>query len=224
MPDPAAARARSGRVDTPRRSEPSCTVLRRSLLAALAASSAGPALAAVPPDVARQLPPDHGVLGSASMRFGTPARIVVVVALGRDGEGDWRGGDAPSPPRPLLIFARGRDGGVAPIGRNDTVVHRADEGGQCDPFLDGGGVIAVRGAFFTVQNGVACGRHWTDYVTFRFDDARGGFVFDNERVEAWTLNPSNAPDAEALVRAGPQRIRRGDPRRPIRFDDWRPRR
>ena len=68
---------------------------------------------------------------------------------------------------------------------------------------------------------MACGQHWSDFVTFRLD-GRAGFVFDNERTESWSLNPSDAPDAEALVRDGPQHVRR-DPRgRITRFPDWRP--
>ena len=182
------------------------------------------AFAAVPPGVTQQLPPGYGVLGSASMRVGVPARSVVIVALGRDGERDTRRGEVQAPARPLLIFARRPGGAFTRIGRNDAVVNRADEGGQCDPFLDGGGVIAVRGPFFTVQNGVACGaQHWTDHVTFRFDGRRG-FVFDNERSESWKPNPSRDPDAEAMVRDGPPRTRRGAAGHAAGFDAWRPER
>ncbi len=199
-------------------------MLNRVVPAAFAVLLAVPsAVAAVPAGVARQLPPGYDVLGSAAMRVGVPARSVVIVALGRAGERDTQRGEAHAPARPLLIFAQRPGGGFTRIGRNDTVVNRADEGGQCDPFLDGGGVIAVRGPFFTVQNGVACGaQHWTDYVTFRFDGERGGFVFDNERAESWKLNPSREPNAEALVRDGPPRIRRGDAGHAVGFDAWRP--
>ena len=183
-----------------------------------------PAFAAVPPGVTRQLPPGYDVLGSASMRVGAPARSVVIVALGRGGERDTQRGEVRVPARPLLIFAQRPGGAFTRIGRNDTVVNRADEGGQCDPFLDGGGVIAARGPFFTVQNGVACGaQHWTDYITFRFNGGRG-FVFDNERSESWKLAPSREPDAEAMVRDGPPRMRRGAAGHAVGFNAWRPER
>ena len=188
-----------------------------AVLLAIPSASAG-----VPPGVTQQLPPGYDVLGSASMRVGVPARSVVIVALGRDGERDTQRGEVRAPARPLLIFAQRPGGAFTRIGRNDAVVNRADEGGQCDPFLDGGGVIAARGLFFTVQNGVACGaQHWTDYVTFRFDGGRG-FVFDNERSGSWKSNPSREPDAEAMVRNGPPRIRRGDAGHAVGFDAWRP--
>jgi hypothetical protein len=106
--------------------------------------------------------------------------------------------------------------------RNDNVVLRADEGGQCDPFDPGDvGAITSKTRWFTVENGVACGQHWTDYVTFRFDARVGGFVFDNEREESWKMNPSNDPDAEALIPEGPQRVRRPLSKQTIAFRDWR---
>ncbi|MEX6874007.1 hypothetical protein AB2D09_33980, partial [Pseudomonas aeruginosa] len=90
-----------------------------------------------------------------------------IVAIGRkDEEALAKSGDASA--RPLMIFER-RSGRFFPVGRNDQVVLKADEGGQCDPFLDGDAPIATKGRYFTVQNGVACGQHWTDYITFRLD-------------------------------------------------------
>ncbi len=83
-------------------------------------------------------------------------------------------------------------------------------------------MIAVQGAWFTVQNGVACGQHWTDFITFRLDAALGRYVFDNERSQSWSLNASADPRAAALVPDGPARVRRGDRGRKMVFDEWRP--
>ena len=146
-----------------------------------------------------------------------------IVALARKGDDKLRQRSQGAPARPLLIFEQ-RDGRYALAGRNDDVVLKADEGGQCDPFLDGDATIATKGQYFTVQNGVACGEHWTDYVTFRFDDRAGGFVFDNERLEAWELNPSNDPQAEALVPAEPPRLIRDKAGLTTPFAAWRPKR
>ena len=156
------------------------------------------------------------MLSSVTLSTLRPKRTFRIVAAERVGAGP-RLGTAPA--RPLLIF-EWRDKGFVLVGRNDAVVLKADEGGQCDPFLDGGGTIAVKGRFFTVENGVACGQHWTDFVTFRLDD-RVGFVFDNERSESWSMNASNDPDAEALVRDGPPTVRRLTPGRLVPFAQWR---
>jgi hypothetical protein len=122
--------------------------------------------------------------------------------LGRNDE-QQRAKAGPAPARPLLVFEQSGNRFTV-IGRNDNVVFKADDGGQCDPFLDGSTSIAVKGRYFTVQNDVASGHHWTDYITFWLDDHTADFVFDNERAEAWALDPSNNPDAEALMRDGKQ--------------------
>lgn len=188
---------------------------------ALAAVTVGLLLAAapvVPSGVARALPPGFVVLASARIVVGRPVREFRIVALGRPDEARAVAGRAPA--RPLIIMER-RGGGFVAIARNDAVVRKADEGGQCDPFLDDGGVIAVRGRFFTVENGVSCGQHWSDFITFRFDGARG-FVFDNERAEYWRVNFSDAPGADALVRDGPQRVTRDRAGHVTPFAGWRP--
>ena len=75
-------------------------------------------------------------------------------------------------------------------------------------------------ASFTVQNGVACGQHWTDYVTFRFNAARQAFLFRSRIWKSWHLNPSNEPGAAAPVRDAGS-MTRADPRRPVTFDAYR---
>ena len=164
-------------------------------------------------------PQGHHPIASARMVAGTPRRSFDVIAYAVDDEGGYGRGDAP--PRPLAIYET-TGGRRRMIGRNDQVVMGRDDGGQCDPFdpEDAGGHIAAKGRYFTVENGVACGQHWTSYVTFRLDD-RLGFVFDNMRHEGWTLNPDQSPKAEALIRDGPPTTRRGDPSKPVLFARWR---
>jgi hypothetical protein len=194
-------------------------MMRTALLLTMVPAAAGATPPSVPVGIARQVPAGYAVLARAEVAAGQPGRVFEIVALARRNEGDGRARAAPA--RPLLIFERKEDRYVL-AGRNDLVVMKADEGGQCDPFLDGDATIATRGRYFTVQNGVACGQHWTDYVTFRLDDAAGGFVFDNERLESWSMNPSTAPDADALVRDGPPRVLRDRAGRVTPFAAWRP--
>ncbi len=173
------------------------------------------------PALQSKVPNGYDVLANVEISAGTPVRRFVVVALGRRDEGDHRDDPKGAPNRPLIIFEQ-VGGQYRQVARNDTVVLAADAGGQCDPFLDNDGTIAVKGGYFTVENGVACGSHWTDYITFRFDDRAGGFVFDNERNESWSMNRSTKSDAEALVRDGPQRVRRDRAGRVTPFSAWRP--
>jgi len=128
---------------------------------------------------------------------------------------------AAAPARPLLVFARKGRGPFGLMARNDHVILRRDDGGAsgCDPFEDGR--IVAKDAYVTVEHGIACGHHWTWFVTFRFERRVGQFVFDNLRSESWSMNPSNDPDAEALVSDG-QQIERARPPL-VTFADWRPR-
>lgn len=120
--------------------------------------------------------------------------------------------DKPSP-RPLLIFEEQAGGQYRLSARNDTVVLRANEGGQCDPFEDGYDGLAVKGRYFTVQNAVACGAHWTDFITFRYDAAQRAWFFDSEIFTS--SDPLNdTPDKTHMTRANRAK--------PVTFEAWRP--
>ena len=158
----------------------------------------------------------HHVIATAPMAAGSPVRRYRIVVLGRNGEGVER-----PAPRPLLVFEE-TNGQPRLMARNDHVAMRADEGGQCDPFdpasSESGG-IAVKGRYFTIENGVGCGNHWTDNITFRLDD-RLGFVFDNRRMQTWRNNADQRDEADALV-GGAVRITRGDRKRPVSLQHYR---
>ena len=165
---------------------------------ALATLAPAAALAEPPPvpvALARHLPAGFTVMAVAEAHP-DPTHAFTFVALAAKTEvRKW--GTTSAPPRPLIVFEK-LTVGYRQVARNDQVVLRADEGGQCDPFEDGG--ITAKGAYVTIENSVACGQHWSDYITFRFDRRRGGYVFDNQRYQSWEFNPDHRPDAEALVR------------------------
>ena len=163
----------------------------------------------------RQLPADHVVLSSASSLIGS--HRFYIVALASRWEEKHQLSDKRALPRPLLIYEQQSNGRFVLTGRNDDAILRVDDGGiyQCDPFRQ----IVVKGRYFTVENGVACGAHWTDYVTFRLD-ARRGYVFDNERGESWSMNSDDDPNAEALISNG-VRVERPAKGQVIAFSKWR---
>jgi hypothetical protein len=115
------------------------------------------------------------------------------------------------------VFLGQADGGYRLQGRNDEVVFRADQGGQCDPITDNDAPFATKGRYFTVQNGVSCGSHWTDYITFRYDAKQRDFVFSSRISESWRLN--DKPKGEALVSEGRQ-VERANPKDPITFSNY----
>jgi hypothetical protein len=106
------------------------------------------------------------------------------------------------------------------IARNDKVVLRRNEGGQCDPVEDVG-ALTIKGRFFTLEQGVACGQHWTDYTTFRFDPRTRSFLWRNRIYESWRMNDDARPDAEALVNDR-RLVSRANIRRPVTLGNYAP--
>ncbi|WP_321802509.1 hypothetical protein [Burkholderia sp. BCC1993] len=183
---------------------------RCALVALLAALSSGARAGGLPPSVATQLPSGYQpFVAQEGPDLGSGRRSFLVVV---HREADTR--TQPSP-RPLLIFEEQPDRAYRLAARNDHVVLRANEGGQCDPFdpedaADSG--LAVTGRYFTVQNFVACGQHWSDYVTFRYDPRTRGWLFSSEvYTESFPLD--DKPDEVTVTRA--------DAHRPVSFGQWR---
>jgi hypothetical protein len=173
----------------------------------------------LPAAVRPKLPAHHiARLATCSRTFDPPHPICIVIAA-LPNEGDGRS-SRHAPPRPLLVYRLAGKAATL-VARNDRIVLRRDEGGQCDPVEDGG-AIAVKNRFFTLESGVACGQHWTDYITFRFDPRSRGFVWHNRIFESWQLNNDTGPNAEALVSDG-RHVWRADPRRPVTLSAYVPR-
>ena len=186
------------------------TTVHRALLALLAALSSGARADGLPQSIAMQLPSGYQpFVAQEGPDLGDGRRsFLVVVHRAADSRGQ------PSP-RPLLIFEERPDHAYRLAARNDHVVLRANEGGQCDPFdpedaADSG--LSVKGRYFTVQNFVACGQHWSDYVTFRYDPRTHGWLFSSEiYTESFPLD--DKPDEVTVMRA--------DAHRPVTFGQWR---
>lgn len=126
-----------------------------------------------------------------------------------------------APPRPLLLFTQTVDGTYELRARNDHVVFKINGGVQCDPFDADEQRLAIKHRYFTIENGVACGQHWTDYLTFHYDPALKDWVFHKRIFENWVLNDSQDPDAEALV-LDVHDVTTAKREAPVRFGAYRP--
>ncbi|CAE1137013.1 hypothetical protein [Xanthomonas euroxanthea] len=177
--------------------------------------------ATLPAAASRLLPSGQTVIGLAEADLSGDGRPDYVVALRAATEDARKADGAPAPARTLLVVMATADGGFAIAGRNTRVIFKADEGGQCDPFLDGEDGLVAKGAYFTVQNGVACGQHWTDYITFRYDRASGGVFFHKRVLEGWEMNSDDSPDVDALRMSEHKEIK-ADPRKPIALSAYNP--
>ncbi|WP_240655486.1 hypothetical protein [Paraburkholderia phosphatilytica] len=177
--------------------------------------TARPAFAAeLPKAIASQIPAGYQVmLWKAGLLDRSGADGYLVVAHRPDDSKE-----TPSP-RPLMIFVRNPDGTFRLAARNDHVVMRADAGGQCDPFADGvedGQGLTVKDRYFTVENGEACGDHWTDYITFHYDDLHRDWLFHKEIVQSFSY------DELVNGKPGKTTVTNADRARPVTFDAWRP--
>ena len=208
LPEPIYRFGKIHRTDTDTATPDLLTMKRILLLAGLIATSASLRAADLPAAIAAQLPAGYEpMVSSAVPRIEGDRQSYLVVAHRRDDSAD-----SPSP-RPLLIFEEQGNDQYRVSARNDTVVLRANEGGQCDPFEDGYDGLAVKGSYFTVQNGVACGEHWSDFITFHYDAQRHTWLFDSEIVTS--SDPLNGtPDKSHVTRANRSK--------PVAFEAWRP--
>jgi len=190
------------------------------LLLATAQPAAASEPVALPAAVQAKLPDRHIARVAKCSATLDPPRLICIVIAALPNEGNWQSAGK-APPRPLLVYSL--HGGTATfVARNDRVVLRRDEGGQCDPIEDGG-AIAIKDRYFTLEGGVACGQHWTDFTTFRFDARSRSFVWHNRIFESWRMNDDTRPNAAALVSDG-RRIWRADPRRPVTLSAYLPQR
>ncbi|AZR24915.1 hypothetical protein [Xanthomonas vasicola] len=191
----------------------------------MAAAVAMPADATtLPAGAAKLLPAGQSVMSIASADLTGDGRQDYVVALRAADESTsdaLRSSGRAAPARTLLVLVANADGGFVEAGRNTQVIFKADEGGQCDPFSDGDQGLVAKGAYFTVQNGVACGQHWTDYITFRYDRSRRAFVFHKRVIEAWEMNTRDTPDVDALRLSEHKEIA-ADPRKPVLLSAYTP--
>lgn len=156
----------------------------------------------LPQSISTLIPSGYGVLLHMHGDLNNDGRVDYLVALHKVNEQGIVSKTGTAPRRPLVIFLQNADGTFALARRNDHVIFAADQGGQCDPFEEFGedaSGLVIKGDYFTVQNSVACGAHWTDYITFRYVAKLRDWAFHKRIVEGWVLNNRSDPDADALV-------------------------
>lgn len=149
-------------------------------------------------EILSKLPDGYVVAVSKAVDFNDDKvedRIVVATKVGEEDE-------RPAPERWVMVFQgiKGGESFYEEKARNSNVAYRADEGGQCSPSFDNQG-LAVKGKFFTVENSVACGQHWTDFITFRYNAADDAFLFHKRITETWDDPTAKKPSSRTEVSA-----------------------
>lgn len=195
------------------------TGIQKSLFLALFLSS--PAFSAqLPVAIEKQLPQGFSTLffQTGDLNDDGLSDYIVVAYKKDEKQIDESGGDTPG--RPLLIFVQRKDGKYILAARNDDVVSPIDSGGPCDQILDSGeDAVAVKGTYLTIQNGVACGQHWTDYITFKYVKSLNNWIFHRRIFEEWVMNKSHKPNADVLVRRS-RSVKSADSSKPILLSNY----
>lgn len=190
----------------------SATLLVASIQAIAAAG-------ALPKSILAQLPPAYEILSSEKGRLDDDQLDDFLVVIHARNEATYARKEQ-APARPLLLFTGQPDGSYKLARRNDHVVMKINEGGQCDPFEDGEDGLAIKDHYFTVQNGVACGQHWTWYITFKYAPKLRDWIFHKAISETWVMNPSDDPNADVLIPGGVS-VKSGKNRPALLFEKYR---
>jgi len=185
------------------------------LFGAFAAAQA----ASLPKNIISQIPAGYTVLSYKGGELNDDKLEDFLVAIHKADEKVIAEKAGKAPRRPLLLFVQNADGTYTLAKRNDHVIFAADEGGQCDPFEDGEDGLVIKNHYFTVQNSVACGSHWTDFITFRYEPRMHDWIFHKRVSENWVMNNSNDPNADALVLEN-RRVENGKGKPPVPFEKY----
>lgn len=175
----------------------------------------------LPKNIIDQLPKGYSLMAVQAGDLNNDKLTDYVVVVHKDNEEEISRRTGKAHRRPLLVFTQRPDNTFSLLARNDHVVYAIDEGGQCDPFMDSGDGITIKGAYFTVENGVACGAHWSDYITFKYSESLKNLVFHKQIHENWVLNSSQDPSADALV-LGNRKVTTNKQSAPVLLKDYKP--
>ncbi len=175
----------------------------------------------LPKDILTQLPKGYEVMTFLVGELNDDKLTDYLVVAHKQNEEAVFRKSGESSARPLYIFIQNQNKTFALTKKNNDAVFAIDQGGQCDPFMDGENGLALKNHYFTVQNGVACGSHWNDFITFKYDTKLKDWRFHKRVIESWHLNTSDNPNADALVADKPK-ITKADIKHPILFEKYKP--
>lgn len=98
--------------------------------------------------------------------------------------------------RPLLLLLGQSDNSFILIFRNDNAVSCIDCGGVFgDPFKG----TAIKNGYFSIEHGIAGGRHWEQVITFKYDKSKSNWYLYKDHTISYKFNDSKDENAEALV-------------------------
>ena len=173
----------------------------------------------LPKNISSQMPVGYEVMSYLSGELNDDKLLDYLVVAHKKNEQATFDKTREGSPRPLFIFIQNKNATFSLAKRNDTVVMAINEGSQCDPFGGSEEGLVIKNHYFTVQNSVACGQHWNDFTTFRYDAKLKNWLFHQHSSESWRLNDSDKPNADAFKSNGAS-IEIANPKKPVLFEQY----
>ena len=175
---------------------------------------------ALPKNILAQLPKGYEVMTSLAGELNHDKLTdYLVVAHKLNEEATYRKTGEGSP-RPLYIFTQNSNQTFTLAKTNSAVVFAINQGGQCDPFEDGMEGLVIKNHYFTVQNSVACGQHWNDFATFKYDKKLKNWVFHKRTAQSFNLADTDNGDDEFVENK--LHVTKANPKKPILLDQYKP--
>lgn len=192
---------------------------RALLFTLLVGVSAAAQAASLPKNIIGQIPAGYTVLSFKGGELNDDKLEDFLVAIHKTDEKTIAEKAGKAPRRPLLLFIQNAGGTYTLARRNDHVIFAVDEGGQCDPFEDGEEGLVIKNHYFTVQNSVACGNHWTNYITFHYEPTLRDWIFHKRVSEDWVMNNGRDPNGGMLILGG-RSVASGKGKPPVPFEKY----
>ena len=119
--------------------------------------------------------------------------------------------------RPLLLLLRSRDGKLTLAARNDSTVYCVNCGGMLgDPYTG----ITIMNGYFSIEHYGGSSWRWTRIITYKYSTKDKWWYLHRDGSEYTKMNPSTDPNAEAMINAGPDKIRTEKNFGKVRFEDF----
>ena len=141
----------------------------------------------------------------------------IVLILKKNGEDSTSDVNEHPEARPLLLLLRSHEGKLTLAARNDSTVYCVDCGGMLgDPYME----IIIKNGYFTIEHYGGSSWRWTRDITYKYSAKDKWWYLHRDGSESMRMNPSDDPNAEAMIKAGPDEIRTEKDFGKVRFEDF----
>ncbi|MDP4236427.1 MAG: hypothetical protein Q8919_08280, partial [Bacteroidota bacterium] len=140
-----------------------------------------------------------------------------ILILRKDGEDSTSDVIEHPEARPLLLLIRSSDGKLNLAARNDSTVYCINCGGMLgDPYTR----IVIKKGYFTIEHYGGSSWRWTRDITYKYSTKDKCWYLHRDGTVRMKMNPSYNPNAEAMIKDGPDEIRTEKDFGKVRFENF----